>query len=150
MSVDSGISPTLCTGACMRRITRRVTSFYEPYLQPVGLTLSQYSLLSNLSDTAQSLSELANRLEMDRTTLTRNLEPLLERGLVARATGEDARRRLYKLTPAGRKLRRSAYAAWKVAQQALEKALGRDLVANIHAQLDQALSKLKPALPEEN
>jgi DNA-binding MarR family transcriptional regulator len=134
----------------MRRITRRMTAFYEPYLQPAGLTLSQYSLLSNLSDTAQSLSELAGLLEMDRTTLTRNLTPLLERGLVARVPGVDARQRLLHLTAEGRRLRRSAYQAWKRAQQALEKTLGRELVTGLHHQLDQALSKLKPALPEEN
>src|ERR1700679_511521 len=102
MSKPQSVAPTACTAACMRRITRRMTAFYEPYLQPAGLTLSQYSLLSNLSDTAQSLSELAGLLEMDRTTLTRNLTPLLERGLVARVPGVDARQRLLHLTAEGR------------------------------------------------
>jgi DNA-binding MarR family transcriptional regulator len=144
------VSPTPCTAACMRRITRRMTAFYEPYLQPAGVSLSQYSLLSNLSDSAQSLSELANLLEMDRTTLTRNLEPLLKQGWIARESGNDARKRMFRITPAGRKVRRAAHQSWKSAQSALEKALGRDLIAGLHRSLDQALSKLKPALPEEN
>ncbi|MEJ0047496.1 MAG: MarR family winged helix-turn-helix transcriptional regulator [Rhodospirillales bacterium] len=134
----------------MRRVTRRMTAFYEPFLQPVGLSLSQYSLLSNLSETAQPLSQLAGRLEMDRTTLTRNLAPLLERGWVARVKGDDARQRLFRLTPAGRKVRRTAYESWKVAQQALEKTLGYELIADLHRKLDSALAKLKPAMPEEN
>jgi DNA-binding MarR family transcriptional regulator len=144
------VAPTPCTAACMRRITRRVTAFYEPYLAPAGVTLSQYSLLSNLGEHAQSQTELADRLEMDRTTLTRNLKPLLDRRWVAVTTGDDARQRLIQLTPAGRKQRAAARERWKVAQQALEKTLGAGLVANLHHELDVALSKLKPAMPEEN
>jgi DNA-binding MarR family transcriptional regulator len=144
------VAPTPCTAACMRRITRRVTAYYEPYLAPAGLTLSQYSLLSNLTETAQSQAELADRLEMDRTTLTRNLKPLLAKRWVAVAAGADARQRLYLLTPAGRRLRATARERWKIAQQALEKTLGPGLVANLHHELDQALAKLKPMMPEEN
>lgn len=144
------VEPTPCTAACMRRITRRVTAFYEPYLAPSGITLSQYSLLSYLSDEAQSQTELANRLEMDRTTLTRNLKPLLARRWVAMVAGDDARQRLFRLTPSGRKLRKAARERWKAAQQALEGTLGSGLVADLHRELDQALSKLKPAMPEEN
>jgi DNA-binding MarR family transcriptional regulator len=144
------VVPTPCTAACMRRITRRVTAFYEPYLAPAGLTLSQYSLLSNLTETAQSQTELADRLEMDRTTLTRNLKPLLAKRWVAVAAGDDARQRLYLLTPAGRKLRATARERWKIAQQSLEKTLGPGLVANLHHGLDQALAKLKPMMPEQN
>jgi DNA-binding MarR family transcriptional regulator len=144
------VAPTECTAACMRRITRRMTAFYEPYLAPAGVSLSQYSLLSNLGEVAQSQTELANRLEMDRTTLTRNLKPLLAKRWVAMVAGDDARQRLFRLTPSGRKLRDAAHDRWKVAQNALETTLGAGLVANLHHELDQALAKLKPALPEEN
>jgi hypothetical protein len=54
------------------------------------------------------------------------------------------------LTPAGRRQRTAARERWKIAQQALEKTLGPGLVANLHHELDVALSKLKPAMPEEN
>jgi DNA-binding MarR family transcriptional regulator len=127
-----------------------MTAFYEPYLAPAGVTLSQYSLLSNLGELAQSQAELADRLEMDRTTLTRNLKPLLDQRWVAVTTGKDARQRLIQLTAAGRRQRAAARERWKIAQQALEKNLGPGLVANLHHDLDVALSKLKPALPEEN
>jgi len=39
---------------------------------------------------------------------------------------------------------------WRQARAALEQHLGGDFVANLHTQLDQALSRLKPALPEDN
>src|SRR5689334_6113376 len=142
--------PLACTGARLRRLTRRVTAHYEHHLRTTGLNLSQYSLLVHLSETAESLSALADRMEIDRTTLSRNLQPLLDRGLVEEAGGSDGRQRLFVLSANGARLRASARKQWRQAQLALEHHLGRDFVANLHTQLEQALSRLKPALPEEN
>ena len=142
--------PVACTGARLRRLTRRVTAFYEHHLRSSGLKLSQYSLLAQLSDVPQSLTALANRMEIDRTTLTRSLQPLLEQGLVGESCGADARQRLFALTADGARMRTAARKQWRQAQIALEAHLGGDFVANLHTQLEQALSRLKPALPEEN
>lgn len=139
-----------CTGATVRRLARRLTAFYEHHLRAVGVTLPQYSLLAHLSDRPQSLRALALCLETDRTTLTRNLAPLQARGWVAQTAGADARQRLLVLTPAGRSARREARAIWKKAQAALEDTLGPPLVAQLHARLDEALARLKPALPDDN
>ena len=87
--------PLACTGARLRRLTRRVTAFYEHHMRDSGLKLSQYSLLAQLSADPQSLTTLADRMEIDRTTLTRSLQPLLEQGWVAESTGTDARQRLF-------------------------------------------------------
>jgi DNA-binding MarR family transcriptional regulator len=148
-SADTGW-PVACTGARLRRLTRRVTAHYEHHLRTAGLKLSQYSLLVHLSETPESLSALANRMEIDRTTLSRNLQPLLDRGLVGETAGSDGRQRLFVLSASGARLRAAARKQWRQAQLALEHHLGSDFVANLHAQLEQALSRLKPALPEEN
>ena len=142
--------PIACTGARLRRLTRRVTAFYEYHLRTSGLKLSQYSLLAQLSEVPQSLSALAGRMEIDRTTLTRSLQPLLEQGLVGEPSGTDARQRLFVLTANGARARTVARKQWRQAQVALEVNLGGDFVANLHTQLEQALSRLKPALPEDN
>ena len=142
--------PLVCTGARLRRLTRRVTAFYEHYMRDSGLKLSQYSLLAQLSEVPQSLSALADRMEIDRTTLTRGLQPLLEQGWVAESAGTDARQRLFVRTVGGTRARNMARKYWRQAQLALEQHLGRDFVANLHSQLEQALSRLKPALPEDN
>jgi DNA-binding MarR family transcriptional regulator len=142
--------PLGCTGARLRRLTRRVTAFYEHHMRDSGLKLSQYSLLAQLSEVPQSLTALADRMEIDRTTLTRSLQPLLEQGWVAESSGTDARQRLFVRTASGIRARNAARTCWRQAQLALEQHLGRDFVANFHVQLDQALSRLKPALPEDN
>lgn len=139
-----------CTGARLRRLTRRVTALYEHYLRAAGLTLPQYSLLMNLAEEPQPLTALADRMEMDRTTLTRSLQPLLALDWVAETRGGDARQRLFALTTAGRRARTAARQHWQAAQLAVERELGHDFVANLHSQLDQALARLKHALPESN
>ena len=142
--------PVACTGARLRRLARRVTAFYEHHMRSSGLKLSQYSLLAQLTEAPQSLSVLAGRMEIDRTTLPRSLQPLLEQGLVGEPSSTDARQRLFVLTGKGAHARTSARKQWRQAQLALERHLGRDFVANLHTQLEQALSRLKPALPEDN
>lgn len=142
--------PLVCTGARLRRLTRRVTAFYEHHMRESGLKLSQYSLLAQLSEVPQSLTALADRMEIDRTTLTRSLQPMLEQGWVAESSGTDARQRLFARTASGTRARNAARMYWRQAQLAIEQHLGQDFVTNFHAQLDQALSRLKPALPEDN
>lgn len=119
-------------------------------MRATGLKLSQYSVLANLSEQAQTILQLADRLEMDRTTLTRSLKPLVEHGWVVEAAGGDARQRLIKLTPEGKVFRQQAQARWCDAQLALENQLGRDVVAALNAKMEQALAQLKRALPEDN
>jgi len=147
---ESGITPLQCTGASVRRLARRITSFYEHYMRSTGLKLSQYSLLAHLSETPQTLMQLATRVEMDRTTLTRCIKPLLASGWVARVEGSDGRQHLVILTAAGKQRRTEARQSWQSAQLALEAQLGREFVTTLHTQLDYALSQLKPALDEEN
>jgi len=57
---------------------------------------------------------------------------------------------LFVLSASGMRMRTAARKQWRQAQLALEEHLGRDFVANLHTQLEQALSRLKPALPEDN
>jgi len=142
--------PLPCTGGRARRLTRRLTSFYEQHLRTIGLKLGQYSLLMHLSEQPQSMTELAARLEMDRTTLTRSLGPLLEHGWVKTIAGGDARQRLFALSNEGLRFRAQAQQHWAQAQLALEAQLGRDFVSGLNLQLEQALERLKPILPDDN
>lgn len=143
-------TPLVCTGARLRKLTRRVTCFYEAYLRTVGIRLSQYSVLMNISKEPITLLQLADRLEMDRTTLTRSLKPLIEQGWIAEAPGGDLRRRLLVLTPVGQHFRKRVEHVWREAQLALESHLGRDVVLDLNTRLERALTQLKPALADDN
>lgn len=129
---------------------RSMTRFYEQYLRSAGLKLGQYSLLQHLHDEGQSISSLAGQLEMDRTTLTRALAPLVAQGWAEPCPGKDARERCFRLTAAGEAHRIMARQGWRQAQRDLEDLLGRDYVARLNLDLENTLAQLKPALPDDN
>jgi DNA-binding MarR family transcriptional regulator len=112
---------------------------YEAYVAPTGLKGTQYSLLSHVVKLGPlRAGELAAAMQLEASTLTRNLQPLLRDGLLAmQPDPDDARSRLVVATPAGHELRAKAQRAWKQAQLALNDKLGVERVAALHTLLDE-------------
>ena len=128
-----------CTGAALRRTARRVTQVYDDALKPVGLKLTQYIVLNALARVEQpSISDLADRLMMDRTTLTRNLRPLEAAGWTALRRGRDARSRVAVLTEEGRRVLEAARPLWRETELAVRGRLGPDGGRALRALLAQA------------
>jgi DNA-binding MarR family transcriptional regulator len=86
-------------------------------------------------------------MKVDASTLTRNLRPLLDAGLLLMQPGPDARSRLVSATPAGRDKRQDAQRRWRVAQESLNQRLGAQRVVALHALLDECQDLLAD-LPE--
>ena len=106
-----------CIGFNTRRATRLITQYYDKALAPAGLRSTQYSLLSVLAMLGEnSMQDLAFVLAMDRTTLTRNLNPLLKKGWVKVQVGSDRRARPLTITPAGQAILENALPLWQKAQ----------------------------------
>ena len=133
-----------CTCAALRKLTRTVTRLYDAHLADAGLKTTQYSLLRTIAHETLPMAELARRLATERTTVTRNLKPLVDAGWVRLDAGADARQRIVAITPSGRDAIAAARAAWRRAQTALEDALGLDAVEALHAQAEAALVTLIP------
>jgi DNA-binding MarR family transcriptional regulator len=137
------LSPLDCTCFRVRSAARRVTQIYSKHLAPTGLKISQFSLLGFV--TAQgpvSIGRLSDLLATDRTTLTRNLGPLLKDGLVERAQSGDRRRHELVATPAGRALFKRALPLWAAAEQEVRDAMGAKLTADLHGAIDRSMEKL--------
>ena len=82
-AVVADVPDTPCTCAHLRRTARRLTQAYDKALRPSGLRLTQYSVIANVvRANGLSVTDLAARLSMDRTTLTRNLRPLEAAGFI--------------------------------------------------------------------
>jgi DNA-binding MarR family transcriptional regulator len=114
-----------CVGFNTRRATRLITQYYDKALAPVGLRSTQYSLLSALSMTEEvTMHDLAFVLAMDRTTLTRNLSPLLKKGWIKVSVGDDRRARPVKITPKGKSILENALPFWEKAQSHITDSLG--------------------------
>jgi DNA-binding MarR family transcriptional regulator len=107
-----------CTSFNLRKAARVVTHQYDDILKSSGLRSTQFSLLTVLSKSgAETISNLAHKLVMDRTTLTRNLKPLQSQGWVQRVPGEDRRTRAWSITSSGRKVLAEALPLWQKAQR---------------------------------
>jgi DNA-binding MarR family transcriptional regulator len=137
------LSPAECTCFRIRGAARRVTQIYSRHLAPTGLKISQFSLLGFVAAEGPiSIGRLSDLLATDRTTLTRNLHPLLQGGLVERAMSGDKRRHELVATPDGRALFKRALPLWMAAEQEVRAAMGTRLTADLHGALDRSMEKL--------
>jgi DNA-binding MarR family transcriptional regulator len=134
-----------CLCLDVQRASRAIGRRFDEAFRPLGLNNGQFSLLMALNrPTPPTMSSLAERLAMDRTTTTANLKPLERRGLVAiRRDEQDARVRRIVLTEAGRAVLAEAVDRWRAANRAVLARLGgTDLAA-----LRSALRTIAEARP---
>lgn len=135
-----------CTVYRLRMAARRATRLYDHQLAPSGLGIAQFGVLQIVAHSdGATLTEIAATLDMDRTTLTRNLAPLLREGLVRSAPGKDRRSRAVHITPAGETAIAKALPMWRAAQAALREQLGAKSVDTLHELLDAAITRIPDA-----
>jgi DNA-binding MarR family transcriptional regulator len=138
--MKKNIKPQGCTNLKLRQLTRVVTRHYDSYIAETGLKNTQYALLSHAVRLGPvQPGDLARRMQMDASTLTRNLQPLIAQGFLEIGAGKDARSRLVNATDAGRLKQAEAQDAWKMAQIALNERLGLERVAALHDLLDTCI-----------
>ena len=120
-----------------------MSQHYDRIVGSSGLKTTQYSLLSHVHRLGPVRpGELAQAMEMDASTLTRNLQPLVAKGWAEVGPGEDGRSRLVTLTASGRAKRAEAQREWKRAQLGLNRRLGDARVAELHVLLDDCLARI--------
>ncbi|MEP7327850.1 MAG: MarR family winged helix-turn-helix transcriptional regulator [Betaproteobacteria bacterium] len=121
-----------CVCGRLRRAARALTQLYDDTMSETGLRVTQFSLLRTLERGGSlRISALAASMLLDRTALSRNLEPLVAEGLVAIVAGRDARTRQVSLTRAGRARLAAAVPYWERAQVEVSRHLGSPKVANL-------------------
>jgi DNA-binding MarR family transcriptional regulator len=130
------------TCAChkIRMAARAVTRAYDDALRPVGLRVTQVSLLAAIAvEGAMSITSLARFIGMDRSTLTRNLAPLEKEGLLAVGNEGWRRRRTFDITPKGRSRLQKALPLWEQAQRRLKHELGGRQWDGVQRSLDHVI-----------
>ena len=143
------LAPRGCTNLKLRQLSRVLTRHYAGFVAPTGLKITQYSLLSHVVTLGPvGAGDLAAAMRLEASTLTRNLQPLVQQGLVQVIRGDDARSRVVQATAGGRALRVQVQRAWKRAQLALNIRLGADRVAALHALIDDCLLQFDGAEEE--
>ncbi|MEM7588037.1 MAG: MarR family winged helix-turn-helix transcriptional regulator [Acidobacteriota bacterium] len=134
--------PTHCASYNLRRADRVVTQLYDEALRESGLKSTQFTLLSAVRIAGPvAINCLAERLVMDRTTLTRNLRLLQKEGWVEIHPGSrDRRVREVSLTEEGGRVQEGAFPLWQKAQSEVAERLGTerlyDLLAGLNATVE--------------
>lgn len=135
--------PRGCSSLKLRQLSRRVSQQFDELVSEAGMKTTQYSLLSTIVRLGPVRpGQLAQVMEMDASTLTRNLQPLVARGWVVQGSGSDGRSRQVEATEAGVAQQALAREAWKRAQLAFNERLGTDLVVRLHAVLDECMAAI--------
>jgi DNA-binding MarR family transcriptional regulator len=129
----------------VQRASRAIGRRFDEAFRPLGLNNGQFSLLMALNrPTPPTMSSLAERLAMDRTTTTANLKPLERRGLVEIQRDEqDARVRRIVLTEAGRAVLAEAVDRWRAANDAVVARLGGTDLAALRSAL-RMIAEVRP------
>ena len=127
---------TACICISVRKASRKLTALYDADLGRAGINLAQFSLLRNIGRHGPlSLTALSDLVELDRSTLGRNVRVLERMGLVEIGAGSDQREATLALSSDGKSTLAAATPLWEGTQNAIHDRLGADGVAQLNALL---------------
>jgi DNA-binding MarR family transcriptional regulator len=127
-----------CVCLALRTAARRITQGYDTALAGTGLRVTQFSLLVMVHHLgAPTMKVLAEMLDSDPTTITRNIQGLVRRQLLVLSPGRDLRERNVTLTRRGETVLLHALPNWQKAQSDVVSSLNRTELASLRALLEQ-------------
>ncbi len=134
-----------CTSFHLRKASRAVTQMFDEALKPCGLYSTQFTLLNAIFfSQPATITKLSKALIMDRTTLTRNLNPLKKNGWIEISPGEDKRTKTLSITSSGKKVLNDATLYWNQVQKQVVGKLGKKQWEELLNQLTFVVQKLNP------
>jgi DNA-binding MarR family transcriptional regulator len=135
-----------CLATRMRSLNRVVSGVYDRAFRPIGLTASQVSILVVLAATdGAKPAEVCLALQIDKSTLSRNIQLMQRQGWVQTAATKDARSHLLEVTEVGRGLIEQALPLWRGAQVQARDVLGHAVVDQLFEAVDVPFSDGSPA-----
>jgi DNA-binding MarR family transcriptional regulator len=133
------ITGSTCLATRVRQLSRIVTRVYDDAMRPLGITASQYTLLAQLaSRDGITAVEIGYELDIEKSTLSRNLKRLLALGHIVMDPPAGRRGRGLHLTPKGQGVLKEAYPIWQQSQSKTTAIMGTDCRATLDRLLDQA------------
>lgn len=133
-----------CTAFNLKRATRIVQALFDEAFKPVGLEGTQYTVLSHVYVAEPiSLTKLADMMDVDRTTLARNLAPLEKKRLVEIKPGSDKRAKLITTTDKGKEILSNAMPLWAETQEKIKETLGVENWSSMISNLNGLVENLK-------
>ncbi len=140
-----------CVANQLRILNRVVTGIYENEFRPLTLTASQMVILALTAKRGRlRAAELGRALQMDASTLSRNIERIRARGWLEEAPAEDQRSRPFRLTASGEKILRDAILAWERAQATAVRLLGQERVALLKSMTKDVRARMSAGRPGQS
>lgn len=128
-----------CLATRVRQLSRIITRVYDDALRSLGITASQYTLLAQLaSRDGITAVEIGTDLDIEKSTLSRNLKRLLALGHIIMDPPAGRRGRGLHLTPRGQAVLKEAYPIWQAAQSRTIAVMGTDCRATLDGLLSEA------------
>lgn len=125
-------NPKNCLTFKAQRVARTMGRQMEMALKPVGLTNQQFTTLTILSSMKTvSVSDLADMMGVERTTMTRNIEQMRKKNWLEQVPAKDQRIRAYEITKAGKDLYGKAVPLWQAQQEIFIDTLGDEAVGGL-------------------
>jgi DNA-binding MarR family transcriptional regulator len=127
-----------CIAVRMRLLNRVITSFYEEALRPLGLKASQLNILIVTARLGLARpAKVCDILQLDASTLSRNVERMRAKGWLEVVPEEDARAQPFRLTESGKRLLEKSLPAWQKGQQRAAELLGEQGIAMLDKTTDR-------------
>jgi DNA-binding MarR family transcriptional regulator len=141
-TIETGtVEFSFCSAYKTRQLARKVMAHFEQSIKPLGLKGTQFSLLGFVQrDGPVTQTELAIRMGLSTSTLSRNMQPLLAHGWLELHSVADGRSRTVSLTADGLRQFLRAAKRWQAAQVSLGQQLGVSELAMLHIAVDSALA----------
>src|ERR1700752_2344227 len=103
--LDNKSIERVCFGGCGPKLNRMVSAIYDGALAKAGLKTSQFSVLVSVANRKQARpAELTKHLQLDESTLSRNVERMCARGWLRLLQDADRRSHLIEVTDKGQAL----------------------------------------------
>ena len=141
--MPSHLDPLDCACFNTRKTARLLGQFYDRALEASGLRNTQFTALAVVERYGSiSITDLARAMDIERTTLTRNLQVLRRDGLLKLGTGVDARSKTVALTPKGRRRLEAALPLWSAAQKSVLQGFGGKRWRSLRGELEAMRASL--------
>ncbi len=128
-----------CISTRVRQLSRIVTRVYDDALRPLGITASQFTLLTQLAQQdGITAVEIGHSLDIEKSTLSRNLKRLLALGHITMDPPAGRRGRGLHLTPKGEAVIQQGFPVWRDAQTRTIRVLGPESRSTLDDLLAQA------------
>ena len=129
-----------CLAVRLRLLNRVVTNIYDDALRPLGVKASQLNILVVTARLGLARpADVCERLQLDTSTLSRNVERMRARDWLEVVEDDDGRAQPFQLTAKGRRLLERAMPAWEKAQEEVKNLIGADAVSSI----DDAVRRIR-------